>query len=173
MQLLKIKINEKANNDYYQSAFSEKALMYSESENSDQLFTDVENYRTTKNDSIQKNYGPWGDYKDSVVINIHSYHHDGFGPDGDIQIGCGITAMDMEVLTRGGMVTIIIGQDHSPFYGGMYDPFNPFGDIMTHSIMVMDMVMDMHMVIIRGGGHITLGTITTHMEETLIQMFHL
>ena len=51
-------INEKANNDYYQSAFSEKALIYSESENSDQLFTDVENYRTTKNDSIQENYGP-------------------------------------------------------------------------------------------------------------------
>ena len=50
-------INEKANNDYYQSAFSEKVLIYSESENSDQLFTDVENYRTTKNDSIQKNYG--------------------------------------------------------------------------------------------------------------------
>ena len=71
-------INEKANNDYYQSAFSEKVLIYSESENSDQLFTDVENYRTMKNDSIQENYGPWGDYIDSVVINIHSYHHDGF-----------------------------------------------------------------------------------------------
>ena len=48
-----------------------------------------------------------------------------------------------------------------------------FGDIMTHSITVTDMVTDMHMVIIRGGGHITLGTITIHMEESLIQMFHL
>ena len=48
-----------------------------------------------------------------------------------------------------------------------------FGDIMIRSTMVMDMVMDMHMVITLGGGHITLGTITTHMEETLIQMFHL
>ena len=47
-----------------------------------------------------------------------------------------------------------------------------FGDITTSSIMVTDMVTDMHMVIIRGGGHITLGIITTHMEETLIQMFH-
>ena len=71
-------VNNKANNDYYKSAFSEKALIYSESESSDQLFTDVENYRTSVNDSIKENYGPWGDYKDSVVINIHSYHNDGF-----------------------------------------------------------------------------------------------
>ncbi len=71
-------VNNKENNDYYQSAFSEKSLMYSDSENSGELFTDVENYRTSENDSISESYGPWGDYKDSVVINIHSYHHDGF-----------------------------------------------------------------------------------------------
>ena len=48
-----------------------------------------------------------------------------------------------------------------------------FGDIMTRSIMATDMVTDIHMVIIRGGGHITLGTITTLLEETLVQTFHL
>ena len=47
-----------------------------------------------------------------------------------------------------------------------------FGDIMTRSIMATDMVTDIHMVIIRGG-HITLGTITTLLEETLVQTFHL
>ena len=96
-----------------------------------------------------------------------------FGPVGDIQIGCGITAMDMEVLTPGGTAIIIIGPGHSLFMEECMIRSIPFGDITTRSIMVMDMVTDMHMVIILGGGHITLGTITTHMEETLIQMFHL
>ena len=91
-----------------------------------------------------------------------------FGPDGDIQIGCGIMDMDMGVLTLGGTVTIIIGQDHSLFMEECMIRSTLFGDIITRSIMVTDM----HMVIIRGGGHITLGIITTHMEETLIQMFH-
>ena len=96
-----------------------------------------------------------------------------FGPDGDIQIGCGITAMDMEVSTHGGTDTIIIGQGHSLFMEECMIRSTLFGDIMTHSITVTDMVTDMHMDIILGGGHITLGTITIHMEETLIQMFHL
>ena len=166
-------INEKANNDYYQSAFSEKVLIYTESENSDQLFTDVENYSTTKNDSIQENYGPWGDYKDSVVINIHSYHHDGFWsrwryPNWMWNYGYGY----------GGLNTWGYGYNNYwsrpfPFYGECMIPSTLFGDIMIRSIMDSDMVTDMHMVIILGGGHITLGTITTHMEETLIQMFHL
>ena len=94
-----------------------------------------------------------------------------FGPDGDIQIGCGITAMDMEVLTPGGTAIIIIGPGHSLFMEECMIRSILFGDIMIRSTMVMDMVMDM--VITLGGGHITLGTITTHMEETLIQMFHL
>ena len=47
------------------------------------------------------------------------------------------------------------------------------GDIMTPFTLDMVMVMDMHMVITRGGGHTTHGTIITHMEETLIQMYHL
>ena len=51
------------NNEYYKSAFNEKVLMYSDNESSDQLFTDVENYKTPENDSIIKNYGPWGEYR--------------------------------------------------------------------------------------------------------------
>ena len=119
-------INNKANNDYYKSAFNEKALMYSETETSDQLFTDVENYRTSQNDTIEKNYGPWGDYKDSVVINIHSYHHDGFWsrwryPNWMWNYGFGY----------GSLNTWGYGYNNYwsrpfPFYGGMYDPFNPF-----------------------------------------------
>ena len=122
----KQEINNKENNDYYKSAFSEKALMYSETENSDQLFTDVENYRTSQNDTIEKNYGPWGDHKDSVVINIHSYHHDGFWsrwryPNWMWNYGFGY----------GGLNTWGYGYNNYwsrpfPFYGGMYDPFNPF-----------------------------------------------
>ena len=96
-----------------------------------------------------------------------------FGPDGDILIGCGITAMGMEVLTRGGTAIIIIGPGHSLFMEECMIRSILFGDIMIRSIMVMDMVTDMHMVIILGGGHTTLGTITTHMEVTLIQTFHL
>ena len=71
-------VNNKSNsnNDYYKAAFSEKSLMYSESE-PDNDITDIENYRTTDNDSIENNYGQWGEYKDSVVINIHSYNNDG------------------------------------------------------------------------------------------------
>ena len=119
-------IDEKANNNYYQSAFSEKASIYTESENSDQLFTDVENYRTSQNDTIEKNYGPWGDYKDSVVINIHSYHHDGFWsrwryPNWMWNYGYGY----------GGLNTWGYGYNNYwsrpfPYYGGIYDPFNPF-----------------------------------------------
>ena len=46
----------KENNDYYQSAFSEKSLMYSDSENSGELFTDVENYRTSKFKHINNSF---------------------------------------------------------------------------------------------------------------------
>tara|TARA_B100001287_G_scaffold153595_1_gene129243 strand:- start:275 stop:1366 length:1092 start_codon:yes stop_codon:yes gene_type:complete len=119
-------INDKANNDYYKSAFSEKALMYSESETDDQLFTDVENYRTNENDSINNNYGPWGEYKDSIVVNVHSHHHDGFWsrwryPNWMWNYGYGY----------GSLNTWGYGYNNYwsrpfPFYGGMYDPFNPF-----------------------------------------------
>ena len=96
-----------------------------------------------------------------------------FGPGGDIQIGCGITAMDMEVLTPGGTAIIIIGPGHSLFMEECMTLSTLFGDIMTRSFMATDMVTDIHMVIIRGGGHITIGTITTLLEETLVQTFHL
>ena len=116
--------NDKENNEFYKRAFSEKALMYSENESSDQLFTDVDNYRTNENDSISENYGPWGEHKDSVVINIHSYHNDRFWsrwryPDWMWNYGYGYGN--------------VWGYGYNnywsrPFsyYGGMYDPFNPF-----------------------------------------------
>lgn len=119
-------VDNKENNDYYKSAFNEKALMYSDNETSDQLFTDVENYSTSKNDSINEKYGPWGDYKDSVTINIHSYHHDGFWsrwryPNWMWNYGYGY----------GSLSTWGYGYNNYwsrpfPYFGGMYDPFNPF-----------------------------------------------
>lgn len=119
-------ISDKENNDYYKSAFSERALIYSETETSDQLFTDVENYKSSENDSIDQNFGPWGDYKDSIVINIHSHHHDGFWsrwryPNWMWNYGFGY----------GGLNSWGYGYNNYwsrpfPFYGGMYDPFNPF-----------------------------------------------
>ena len=117
-------VNNKANNDYYKSAFSEKVLIYSESESSDQLFTDVENYRTSDNDSIRENYGPWGDYKDSVVINIHSYHNDGFWsrwryPNWMWNYGYGYGNV-------WGYGYNNFWSRPYPYYGGFYDPFNPF-----------------------------------------------
>ena len=45
------KDNNKENNDFYKSAFNEKALMYIGNESKDQLFTDVENYSTSENDT--------------------------------------------------------------------------------------------------------------------------
>ena len=49
----------------------------------------------------------------------------------------------------------------------IHKAMQPFG------CMAMYMVMGMHMVITRGGGHTTHGIIITLMEETLIQMYHL
>ena len=117
-------VNNKANNDYYKSTFSEKALIYSESESSDQLFTDVENYRTSDNDSIRENYGPWGNYKDSVVINIHSYHNDGFWsrwryPNWMWNYGYGYGNV------WGYGYNNFWSRPYS-YHGGFYDPFNPF-----------------------------------------------
>ena len=118
--------NDKENNEYYKSAFGEKALIYSESETNDELFTDVENYRTSENDSLSKNYGPWGEYKDNLVINIHSYHHDGFWsrwryPNWMWNYGYGYGSLN------------VWGYGYNnywsrpfPYFGGMYDPFNPF-----------------------------------------------
>ncbi len=71
------------------------------------------------------------------------------------------------------MVIIIIGLDHSLFMEECMIRSTHFGDIMTPFILDMVMVMGMHMVITRGGGHTTHGIIITLMEETLIQMYHL
>ena len=118
--------NNKENNDFYKSAFNEKALMYSDNESNGQLFTDVENYSTSENDTINQTYGPWGDYKDSVTVNIHSYYHDGFWsrwryPNWMWNYGYGY----------GGLSTWGYGYNNYwsrpfPYFGGMYDPFNPF-----------------------------------------------
>ena len=69
------------------------------------------------------------------------------------------------------MVIIIIGLDHSLFMVECMIHSTLFGDIMTP--FTLDMDMDMHMVITPGGGLTTHGIIITHMEETLIQMYHL
>ncbi len=119
-------VDNKENNDYYKSAFNEKALMYSDNETSDQLFTDIENYSTSKNDSINEKYGPWGDYKDSVTINIHSHHNDGFWsrwryPNWMWNYGYGYGA-----LSTWGYGYNNYWSRPFPYYGGMYDPFNPF-----------------------------------------------
>ena len=117
-------LNNKENNEYYKSAFSEKALIYSESESRDKLFTDVENYRTSNHDSIGENYGPWGDYKDSVVINIHSYNNDSFWsrwryPNWMWNYGYGYGNV-------WGYGYNNFWSRPFPYYGGFYDPFNPF-----------------------------------------------
>ena len=95
-----------------------------------------------------------------------------FGPDGDIQTGCGITVTDMEVSTHGDMGIIITGLGHFLITEEYMTRSTLFGDIMTPSILDLVMVMDTDMVIILGGGHTTLGTIMALTEETLIQMFH-
>jgi len=119
-------VNNKSNsnNDYYKAAFSEKSLMYSESEPDNEVFTDIENYRTTYNDSIENNYGQWGDYKDSVVINIHSYNNDGFWsswryPNWMWNYGYGYGNV------WGYGYNNYWSRPH-PYYGGFYNPFNPF-----------------------------------------------
>ena len=69
--------DSKQNNEYYKSAFGEKVIAYAENEPNEQLFTDVENYRSAEGDSINT-YAPWGENKTSIVINIHSHHNDSF-----------------------------------------------------------------------------------------------
>ncbi len=115
---------ERNNNQYYQSAFSEKVELYSDNQENEQLFTDINSYNTTENDSLQKNYGPWGDNKDSVVINIHSYHHNRFWsnwryPNWMWNYGYGYGNV-------WGYGYNNYWSKPFPYLGGMYDPFNPF-----------------------------------------------
>ena len=114
----------KQNNEYYKSSFNEMALAYTQTESSDQLFTDVENYRTSENDSINETYGPWGENKNSVVIQINSNFNDGFWsrwryPNWMWNYGYGYGN--------------VWGYGYNnywtrpfPYHGGIYDPFNPF-----------------------------------------------
>ena len=89
-----------------------------------------------------------------------------FGPDGDIQIGCGIMVM---VMAMCGVTDIItFGQDHIHIMEVFTIHSILSGDIMIRFTMDMDMDMDMdiHMVIIHGGDHTTLGITTVLMAET-------
>ena len=59
-----------------------------------------------------------------------------FGPDGSIQIGCGITDMVMEMY--GDMVIITIGLDHFLTMEDFMTPLTHFMDIIIHFIMDTD-----------------------------------
>ena len=94
-----------------------------------------------------------------------------FGPDGDIQIGCGITAMDMEVLARGGTATIIIGQDPTHISMVFTIRLIHFGVITTHSIM--DMVMEaIHTGTHHIGDLIIIGTMDISTEVIITTIIH-
>lgn len=66
---------------YYQNYFKEKTLQYSNINQDDAIFTDIDSYEgsydNTVNDSLVYNqgYAGWGqDYNDDVVINIYGGH---------------------------------------------------------------------------------------------------
>ena len=62
-----------AQSSYYQNAFSEKSNEYAAVNNeNDVLFTDADEYTdsSVENDSTNNNYGPWGDNKTNVTINM-------------------------------------------------------------------------------------------------------
>ena len=60
-------------NSYYQTVFSEKSMQYEEAKSlNDSVFTDVENYQgLAENDTIKKNYAPWGEDIDHLTINLY------------------------------------------------------------------------------------------------------
>ena len=63
-------------NSYYQTVFREKSMQYEEVESlNDSVFTDVENYEgLVENDTIKKNYAPWGEDIDHLTINLYRGH---------------------------------------------------------------------------------------------------
>ena len=86
-----------------------------------------------------------------------------FGPDGDIQIGCGIMVM---VMAMCGVTDIItFGQDHIHIMAVFMIRSILSGNTMIHFTMDMDTHMDTHTVTIHGGGHIILGIATVLMVE--------
>jgi uncharacterized membrane protein YgcG len=115
--------DSKQNNEYYKSAFGEKVIAYAENEPNEQLFTDVENYRSAEGDSINT-YAPWGENKTSIVINIHSHHNDSFWsrwryPNWMWNYGYGYGNV------WGYGYNNYWSRPYA-YYGGMYNPFNPF-----------------------------------------------
>ena len=85
-----------------------------------------------------------------------------FGPDGDIQIGCGIMVM---VMAMCGVTDIItFGQDHFRTMAVFMIRSILSGDTTIH--FTMDTGMDTHMLIIRGGDLTILGITTALMAET-------
>ena len=116
--------NDEETSEYYSSYFNDIAKRYSTLEDNDELFTDVENYRSSENDSISKTYGPWGDYRNSLTINVNSYHNDGFWsrwryPSWMWNYGYGYGNV-------WGYGFNNFWSRPYPFYGGFYDPYNPF-----------------------------------------------
>ena len=87
-----------------------------------------------------------------------------FGPDGDIQIGCGFMVMGMAMC--GVMDITTFGQGHIRIMAVFMIRSTLSGDIMIHFTTDMDMDMDTHTVIIHGGDHTILGTTTVLMAET-------
>ena len=64
---------KKSQNLYYKNAFSEKSKEYELASNeNDILFTDAEQYSDAniENDSTDVKYGPWGENKTTVTINM-------------------------------------------------------------------------------------------------------
>ena len=114
----------KDGNKYYQSVFNELAENYNQKEDVDEIFTDVENYQSSQNDSLNKNYGSWGENKNSIEINLYTYRDVGFWsrwsyPNWMWNYGYGYGN--------------VWGYGYNnywsrpfPYYGGFYDPFNPF-----------------------------------------------
>ena len=65
--------DEQIKSSYYQTVFSEKSMQYEETQPlKDSIFTDTESYQgLVENDTIKKNYAPWGEDIDHLTINLY------------------------------------------------------------------------------------------------------
>ena len=76
-QALEVQQLPNSQNTFYKNAFSEKSKEYELINNkNDILFTDAEQYSEAniENDSTDVKYGPWGDNKTNVTINMLGGH---------------------------------------------------------------------------------------------------
>jgi len=76
-QVLEVQQLANSQNTFYKNAFSEKSKEYELINNeNDILFTDAEQYSDAniENDSTDVTYGPWGDNKTNVTINMLGGH---------------------------------------------------------------------------------------------------